>query len=149
MPLPARDDERIDSDRSVRHKLSIALRIGLIAGVVFALFMSLDRPTQRVLYVNVWSREQTSLTNTGTVIEPVILEYSAAHQLSINHQYVAPAELENVLGAVYQDRSDMSIIVSADGSLRYGEVVPLLDAAKGAGIERIVILTWTARSEGP
>src|SRR6185295_18486882 len=149
MPLPARDDERIDSDRSVRHKLSIALRIALLAGVGFALFVSMERPTQRVLYVNVWSREQTSLTDNGTVIEPVILEYSAAHQLSINQQHVAPAELEKVLRVVYQDRSNKSIIVSADGSLRYGEVVLLLDAAKGAGIERIVILTWTARSEGP
>lgn len=149
MPLAARDDRRIDSDRSVRHKLSIALRIGLLAGIVFAVFMSSERPTQRVLSVNVWSREQTGLTNTGTVIEPVILEYSAAHRLSINQQYVASAELEKVLRAVYQDRSDMSIIVSADGSLRYGDVVRLLDAAKGAGIERIVILTWTARSEGP
>ena len=71
----------------------------------------------------------------------IVVEMSASRALAVNHQPVTLAQLTPFLRDVYQNRSDKTLYVSAAGSLPYGAVVDVMDAAKGAGVERLGVIT--------
>ena len=75
----------------------------------------------------------------------IVVEYSAARRLSINRQGVAPGALGPQLREVFATRRDKTLSVMGDGALRCGEIVGVIDAAKGAGLERVVIVTAAMR----
>ena len=75
----------------------------------------------------------------------IVLEYSADGQLTINHQPVALNQLQSTLADTFRDRRDKTLFISADGSLPYGRVVRVIDAAKGAGVARVGVITESMR----
>ena len=75
----------------------------------------------------------------------VVLEYSADRHISINHQPVVLSEVEEKLRTIYEDRRDKTMFIIAAGTLRYGEIVGVLDAARGAGVARVGIVTEKMR----
>ena len=77
----------------------------------------------------------------------IVLEYSADRRITLNAQPVAPQALQGRLREIYRDRRDRTMWLSGAGSLRYGEIVEVIDAAKGAGVERVGVITpamWAA-----
>ena len=66
--------------------------------------------------------------------------------MSINKQPVDVVELERELAGVFRDRRDKTLFISADGGLRYGQVVSVIDAAKGAGVARVGVITESMRA---
>jgi biopolymer transport protein TolR len=75
----------------------------------------------------------------------IVLEYSAERRITINHQPVGAADLEARLRDVFQERRDKTLYISGDSSLRYGEIVEVIDAAKGAGVQRVGVITESMR----
>src|SRR6266576_2303383 len=73
--------------------------------------------------------------------DQIVLELSADRKLAVNEQPVAPAQLESFLRTVYKQRSDKTIYVAAAGTLPYGAIIDVMDAAKGAGIQRVGVIT--------
>jgi len=62
--------------------------------------------------------------------------------VSINKNPVANMEdLEQRLRDIYQTRSDKTIFVRGSGKVVYGKIVEAMDAARGAGVERIGIIS--------
>src|SRR5215470_11508670 len=61
--------------------------------------------------------------------------------LTVNKNPVAMEELEGRLKDIFQARSDKTIFVRAAGTVPYGKVVQAMDIAKGAGVERIGIIS--------
>jgi biopolymer transport protein TolR len=59
------------------------------------------------------------------------------------------ADLAARLAAIYRGRAARTIIVAADRSLPYATVVDVLDACRGAGIERIGVVTAPAKETTP
>jgi biopolymer transport protein TolR len=70
----------------------------------------------------------------------VVVEITADGAIAVNNTPVAIETLERRLGAIVADRRDKAVFVIGAGSLRYGDVVPLIDAARGAGA-RVGIIT--------
>ena len=77
----------------------------------------------------------------------IVLEYTSDKRLSINKQAVAHADLESRLREVFDTRSDKTLFIMAAGSLRYGEIVTVIDAAKGAGVQRVGVVTEGMRRQ--
>lgn len=77
----------------------------------------------------------------------IVLEYTADRQLSINKQAVAFQELGPRLKEVYESRRDKTMFIVAAGSLRYGDIVHVIDSAKGAGVDRVGIVTERMRGK--
>jgi biopolymer transport protein TolR len=75
----------------------------------------------------------------------IVVEYTSDRRLSINTQDVALPDLGQRLRDLYEDRTDKTLFVMAAGSLRYGEIVQVIDAAKGAGVTRVGIVTERIR----
>ena len=71
----------------------------------------------------------------------IMLEMFADRRLAVNSQAITLAQLEPFLRKVYRERSDKTIYVAADGSLPYGAIIDVMDAAKGAGVQRVGVIT--------
>jgi biopolymer transport protein ExbD len=71
----------------------------------------------------------------------IVAEMGPDRQLTINHQPVALSELEGRLRDIFDARRDKTLYVSASAGLAYGDVMVLIDAAKGAGVVRVGIIT--------
>jgi biopolymer transport protein TolR len=76
----------------------------------------------------------------------IVLEYGADRKLTINSQPVELAALTERLRDIFAARQDRTLFVRGDGDVRYGEIVTLIDAARGAGVTRIGVVTPGALS---
>ena len=71
----------------------------------------------------------------------IVFEYNADRSMAINKQPVSLQELDSRLREVFETRKEKTMFIVGDPSLRYGEVIAVIDAAKGAGVEKVGIVT--------
>jgi biopolymer transport protein ExbD len=76
----------------------------------------------------------------------VVAEYSADRRLTLNKEVVAVADLLPRLRSVFENRTDKTLFVIGDGSLTYGDIMPIIDAGIGAGA-RVAIITEGMKAE--
>ena len=57
-------------------------------------------------------------------------------------------ELETRLRNIYDQRKDKTMFLIAAGTIRYKDIVDVIDAAKGAGVEKVGIVTDGMRKAG-
>jgi biopolymer transport protein TolR len=80
--------------------------------------------------------------------EQIMIEVGADRHLSVNSQAIERSDLASFLRGVYDQRGDKTLYVAAAGSLPYGAVIDVMDAAKGAGVQRFGIITEGMRRAG-
>jgi biopolymer transport protein ExbD len=107
--------------------------------VLLVIFMAALPLSQKGLDINL--PPETNQPTNQPQISQIVLEYSADKKISINHQDVGLNELEEKLRTIFEDRKDKTMFISGDGTLRYGDIVNVIDAAKGAGVEKVGIVT--------
>jgi biopolymer transport protein ExbD len=107
--------------------------------VLLVIFMAALPLSQKGLDINL--PPETNQPQQNTQISQIVLEYTADKKISINHQDVQLPELEERLRTIFEDRKDKTMFISGDGSLRYGDIINVIDAAKGAGVEKVGIVT--------
>jgi biopolymer transport protein ExbD len=73
--------------------------------------------------------------------EQIVLAYAADGTVAVNHQPIVLDQLEARLRTIYAVRRDKTLFISGAPTLRYGAIVGAIDAAKGAGVERVGIIT--------
>jgi biopolymer transport protein ExbD len=114
--------------------------------VLLIIFMAALPLTQKGVDINLplETRQPTDVTDTNQIV----LEYTADRQISVNKQPVSLMELETRLRNIFETRKDKTMFIAGDGSLRYGEIIAVIDAAKGAGIEKVGIVTEGMRRGG-
>ena len=57
-------------------------------------------------------------------------------------------ELESRLRNIFDQRKDKTMFIMGAGSLRYRDIIVVIDAAKGAGVEKVGIVTEGMRRAG-
>ena len=107
--------------------------------VLLVIFMAALPLSQKGLDINL--PPETNQPQQQQSISQIVLEYTADKKISINHQDVQLPELEERLRTIFEDRKDKTMFISGDGSLRYGDIINVIDAAKGAGVEKVGIVT--------
>jgi biopolymer transport protein TolR len=70
-----------------------------------------------------------------------MLEYAADGAIEVNRQPIVLDQLEARLTTIYATRRDKTLFISGAPTLHYGAIVGAIDAAKGAGVERVGIIT--------
>jgi len=114
--------------------------------VLLVIFMAALPLSQKGLDINL--PPETNAPQQNQPISQIVLEYSADKKISINHQDVNLTDLEEKLRVIFEDRKDKTMFISGDGALRYGDIVNVIDAAKGAGVEKVGIVTEGMRKGG-
>ena len=109
--------------------------------VLLVIFMAALPLTQKGLDINLPAEtqqaQQQQADSSQIVLEmhrrpPDVGQQAGRHDL---------AELETRLRSIFEQRKDKTMFIAAAGTLRYGEIVAVIDAAKGAGVEKVGIVT--------
>ena len=108
--------------------------------VLLVIFMAALPLSQKGLDINLPAETRSSAQQTPDASQ-IVLEYTADGRIAVNKQDVAVAALEGRLRNIFEERSDKRMFVVAAGTLKYKDVVFVIDAAKGAGVERLGIVT--------
>src|SRR5262249_3970019 len=108
--------------------------------VLLVIFMAALPLTQKGIDINL-PAETKKATDVTPDISQIVLEYTADKHISVNKQDVTIAMLEERLRTIYDQRKDKTMFVAGAGSLRYKDIVDVIDAAKGAGVEKVGIVT--------
>ena len=108
--------------------------------VLLVIFMAALPLSQRGLDVNLPAETKTP-DQPQPDVSQIVLEYSADKRISINKQDVTVAELEERLRTIFEQRKDKTMFIAGAPNLRYGNIIEVIDAAKGAGVEKVGIVT--------
>ena len=108
--------------------------------VLLIIFMVTVPLTQKGLDVELPESADNVQTNSTPDPNQLVLDINAGGQVSINKQPVSKDELPLRIRDIFETRADKTIFLRAAPSLKYGEVVEVLDIAKGNGVERVGIV---------
>jgi biopolymer transport protein ExbD len=115
--------------------------------VLLVIFMVTLPLNQRGLDVNLPAETQQPKQATPDISQ-IVLNYTADKKISINNMDVPLRDLESTLRTIFEERQQKTMFIMGAGSLRYGEIVEVIDAAKGAGVEKVGIVTEGMRKAG-
>jgi biopolymer transport protein TolR len=108
--------------------------------VLLVIFMAALPLSQRGLDVNLPAETKTP-DQPQPDVSQIVVEYTADKKISINKQDVTIRDLEDRLRKIYEERKDKTMFISGAPNLRYGDIIEVIDAAKGAGVEKVGIVT--------
>jgi len=108
--------------------------------VLLVIFMSTLNLTQKGVDINLPAETKRS-TDVTPDVSQIMLTYTADKKISINNQDVTLAQLEERLKNIFEQRKDKTMFLAGSGSLRYKDIVDVIDAAKGAGVDKVGIVT--------
>jgi biopolymer transport protein ExbD len=109
--------------------------------VLLVIFMAALPLTQKGMDVNLPIDTKTQQQQIESDISQVMLEYTADRRISVNKQEVTMSELENRLRAIYEQRKVKTMFIWGAETLRYKEIIDVIDAAKMAGVDKVGIVT--------
>jgi len=113
--------------------------------VLLVIFMVTLPLTQKGVDINL--PLETNAAPPNETVSQIVIEYTAERRISINKQDVVLRDLEERLREIFEQRKDKTLFVAGAPTLRYGEIMDVIDAAKGAGVEKVGLVTEGMRRE--
>jgi biopolymer transport protein ExbD len=113
--------------------------------VLLVIFMATLPLAQRGVDINL-PLEVNRVSVPKEDIGQVVVEYNSARQLSINKQSIALSDLQLRLRDMLEGRNDKSVFIIGAPTVKYGEMMPVIDAGIGAG-GRVALVTEGMRNE--
>lgn len=107
--------------------------------VLLVIFMAALPMTQKGMDINLPLESGTTADSPRA--DQIVVNYAADRRLTINNQDVTMAELETRLRTIFEGRKEKTMFIIGAPVLRYGEIVQVIDAAKGAGVDKVGIVT--------
>ncbi len=107
--------------------------------VLLIIFMSVLPLNQKGVDVNLPLEVNKPAQQTAS--EQIVVEYNADRSIAVNKQPVQLAVLGEKLREIFETRREKTMFIVGDPTLRYGEIIHVIDAAKGAGVEKVGIVT--------
>ena len=109
--------------------------------VLLVIFMATLPLGTQGLDINLPAETQKSTARATPDVNQIVLEYTADRRIAVNKQDVSAVQLETRLRNIFEQRSDKTMFIVGAGSLKYKDIVEVIDAAKGAGVDKVGIVT--------
>jgi biopolymer transport protein TolR len=108
--------------------------------VLLIIFMVITPVRQMDLDVKV---PQTSDNDKSSAVDPnvIVVSIGESAKILINNEDTNIGQLGPKLQEIYSKRANKNMFISASAKLPYGDVVRVIDVAKGAGVGDIGLLT--------
>ena len=114
--------------------------------VLLIIFMAALPLAQRGTDINL-PLETNANAKAADVLGQVVADYTADRRLTINKQEVPMQQAGERFREIYETRKDKTLFLIGAGNVRYGEIMAVIDAAMGAGVEKIGVVTDGMRRE--
>ena len=115
--------------------------------VLLVIFMAALPLGQKGLDINIPAEAKTK-SEVQADVSQIVVDMTADHKISVNKQDVTLGELEKRLRDIFETRKDKTMFIMGAESIRYKEVIDVIDAAKGAGVDKVGIVTTGMRRAG-
>ena len=109
--------------------------------VLLVIFMAALPLTQKGIDINLPAETKSAQQRTADPSDQIVIEYTADRRITINKQDVTLPVLETRLRNIFEQRNNKTMFIIGAGSLKYKDIVEVIDAAKGAGVEKVGIVT--------
>jgi biopolymer transport protein TolR len=113
--------------------------------VLLIIFMVITPVRQMDLDVKVPQTSQNEEPNKAVDPNVIVVSIGESAKIAINQEETSITQLGAKLQEIYSKRANKNMFVSASAKLPYGDVVKVIDIAKGAGVGDIGLLTEEIR----
>ena len=107
--------------------------------VLLIIFMAALPLTQKGVDVNL--PLETKQSNQPVDTNQIVLDITADRTITVNKQVIGIGALQDFLRTTFEARKEKTMFIIGDGTLRYAEIIAVIDAAKGAGVDKVGIVT--------
>lgn len=108
--------------------------------VLLVIFIAALPLTQKGQDINL-PLEVNKAASAAADLGQIVVEYGADRRLTVNKTEVSIPALQEHLRVTFEGRKEKTLFIIGDGSVRYGEIVQIIDAATGAGVTKVGIVT--------
>jgi biopolymer transport protein TolR len=137
MELGSRDN----SNRNTMSQINVTPLVDVML-VLLVIFMVTAPMMQQGVQVNLPKADTKSLSPQE---ETVVVSLERSGKLFINKAEVPFGDLRSKLSAMFASKAKKEVFLKADKDVPYGEVVKTMAEIKGAGIERLGMVTEPAQ----
>ena len=109
--------------------------------VLLVIFMATLPLNQRGVDINLPAETKTATQQQESTVSQIMLVFDADKRVSVNNSDVPLTDLERRLRDIFESRRDKTLFLAGAATLRYGDIIQVIDAAKGAGVEKVGIVT--------
>jgi biopolymer transport protein TolR len=125
------------SDRGTMSQINVTPLVDVML-VLLIIFMVTAPMMQQGVQVNLPKTESKALPSPE---ESVIVSIERSGKIFINASEIPPADLRAKLTDMFAAKSKKEVFLKADRDVPYGDVVKTMAEIKGAGIERLGMVT--------
>ena len=128
---------RENGDRGTMSQINVTPLVDVML-VLLVIFMVTAPMMQQGVQVNLPKAEAKSMAPKE---DTLVVSIEKSGKTSINSSEVASDQLKDKLSAMLAGRSKREVFLKADSAVPYGEVVKIMAQIKGAGVERLGMVT--------
>lgn len=113
--------------------------------VLLVIFIAALPLTQKGQDINL-PLEVNKSAKAADVLGQIVIDYGSDKRLTVNKTEISIGLLQEHLRVLFETRNDKTVFIIGDPSVRYGEIVEIIDAASGAGVTKVGIVTTGMRA---
>jgi len=132
---------RDDGSRSTMSQINVTPLVDVML-VLLVIFMVTAPMMQQGVQVNLPKTDAKALAPKE---ETVVVTIEKSGRTTINARELPAAELKARLTEMFANRTKKEVFLKADSLVPYGEVVKVMAEIKGAGVERLGMVTESAQ----
>jgi biopolymer transport protein TolR len=133
---------KVGSGKGSMSEINITPYIDILL-VLLIIFMVITPVSQLDLDVKV--PQQPDSEEAAVAPNVIVVSLGESGTVAINNEPVSLVNLGRELQKIYSERSNKNMFVSASAKVIYGDVVKIIDIAKGAGVGDIGLITEEIR----
>jgi len=109
--------------------------------VLLVIFMATLPLGQRGVDINLPAETKTAQDHPQVDVSQIMIEITADKRISVNKRDIQINDLEKELRTIYESRKDKQIFLAGAETVPYRDIIAVIDAARGAGVEKVGIVT--------